>query len=223
MYIKTKCKLQTEAKNYSECFKLHGYFRRILNSLSLFLPFQFSVILDLTHSMSCSPRSSSLSLPFRCIPYCPKSRLTSAWFQHDDLSDPMKVKANPSKHRQELTGRLDALRRNETFCDVTVAVKGTELKAHKVLLAAASPFFLSLPESNMRESNEQVIRIELQEATAPVMEDVLKYIYIGNVSVTEESGHNLITTADYLLLPGLKAMACNFLKDNVTIKNCIFN
>ena len=137
------------------------------------------------------------------------------------LSEPMN--ADPSQHRQELTERLDTLRRNEAFCDVTVAVKGTEFKAHKVVLAAASPFFLSLLESNMRESNEQVIRIELEEATAPVMEDVLKYVYTGNVSVTEESGHNLIATADYLLLPGLKAVACIFLMDNVTIENCIFN
>ena len=137
------------------------------------------------------------------------------------LSEPMT--ADPSQHRQELTERLDTLRRNETFCDLTVAVKGTEFKAHKVVLAAASPFFLSLLESDMRESNEQVIRIELEEAIAPVMEDVLKYVYTGNVSVTEESVHNLIATADYLLLAGLKTVACNFLKENVTIENCIFN
>ena len=139
------------------------------------------------------------------------------------LSEPVIAFADPSRHHQELTERLDTLRRNENFCDVTVAVKCTEFKAHKVVLAAASPFFLSLLESNMRESNEQVIRIELEEATAPVMEDVLKYVYTGNVSVTEESGHNLIATADYLLLPGLKTVAGNFMKENVTIDNCISN
>ena len=137
------------------------------------------------------------------------------------LSEPMT--ADPSQHRQGLTKRLDTLRKNETFCDVTVTVKGTEFKAHKVVLAAASPFFLSLLESNMRESNEQVIRIELEEATVPLMEDVLKYGYTGNVSVTEESGHNLIATSDYPLLPGLKTVAGNFMKENVTIDNCVFN
>ena len=30
------------------------------------------------------------------------------------------------------------------------------------------------------------------------------------VSVTEESYHELIATADYLLLPGFKSMACSF-------------
>ena len=129
----------------------------------------------------------------------------------------------PSQHRQELVQRLDFLRANESFCDVTITVKGKEFNAHKVVLAAASPFFLTLLTSDMRESNEQLIRIELEEATAPVMEDVLKYIYTGNVSVTEKRAHNLFATADYLLLPGLKTMVGNFLNETLTIENCIFN
>ena len=137
------------------------------------------------------------------------------------VSNPMTT--DPSQHRQQLIERLDALRRNESFCDVTVSVKGKEFKAHKPVLAAASPFFLSLLEIDMRESNEQLIKIELEEATAAVMEEVLKYIYTGNVSVTEESSHNLIATADYLLMPGLKTAACDFLKINVTPENCLYN
>ena len=138
-----------------------------------------------------------------------------------EVSYPMT--ADPLQHRQELIERLDALRRNEKFCDVAVTVKGKEFKAHKLVLAAASPFFLSLLESDMRESNEQSIRIELEEATAAVMEEVLKYIYTGNVLVTDESAHNLIATADYLLMPGLKTAACDFLKKNVTPENCLYN
>ena len=138
-----------------------------------------------------------------------------------DLTEPMT--ADPARHREDLLERLDALRRKETFCDVTVAVNGKEFKAYKVVLAAASPFFLSLLESDMRERKEQLIEIKLEEATASVMEDVLQYIYTGNVSVTEESCHNLIATADYLLLPGLKTLAVEFLKEKVTVQNCVFN
>lgn len=137
------------------------------------------------------------------------------------LSEPMK--ADPSQHRKELIERLDALRRDERFCDVTVAVKGKEFKTHKIVLAAASPFFLALLESDMRESNEQLISIELEQATSSVMDEVLKYIYTGNVSVTKKISHNLIATADYLLLPGLKTFAGNFMKENLTTENCIFN
>ena len=72
-----------------------------------------------------------------------------------------------------------------------VVVKDKELTTHKAVLATASLFFLSLLTSDMRESKEHLIRIELEETTASVMEDVLQFIYTGNVSVTEENAHNL--------------------------------
>ena len=137
------------------------------------------------------------------------------------LAESMSV--DPSKHRQELLERLDILRNNNSFCDVTIAVKDKEFKAHRAVLAAASPFFLTLLTSNMKESNEQLIKVELKEATETVMEDALKYLYTGNVTVVEERAHNLIATANYLLLPSLKTMAGNVLKETVSIENCLFN
>ena len=79
------------------------------------------------------------------------------------------------------------MRNNDSFCDVTIAVKDKEFKAHRAVLAAASPFFLTLLTSNMKESNEQLIKVELEEATETVMEDALKYLYTGNVTVVEDS------------------------------------
>ncbi|XP_068684081.1 kelch-like protein 3 [Montipora foliosa] len=138
-----------------------------------------------------------------------------------DLSQPMP--SDPSKHCQELIYRLDALRRKESFCDVTVSVKDKEFRAHRVVLAAASPFFLSLLVSDMKEGKEKFIRIELEEATGSVMEEVLKYIYTGNVAITKGNAHDLVAAADYLLLPGLKTLASDFLKENITTENCIFS
>ncbi|XP_068684084.1 kelch-like protein 3 [Montipora foliosa] len=138
-----------------------------------------------------------------------------------DLSQPMS--SDPSSHCQELIYRLDALRRKESFCDVTVSVKNKEFKAHKLMLAAASPFFLSLLVSDMTEGKEQLIRIELEEATGSVMEEVLKYVYTGDVAITKENAHDLVAVADYLLLPGLRTLACDFLEKNITTENCILN
>ena len=129
----------------------------------------------------------------------------------------------PSKHHEELIERINALRTKQRFCDVTVVVKDEEFQAHKLVLAAASPFFLSLLESQMKERTEDLIKIELQEATAPVMEEVLAYVYTGNVSLTTDNVHGLIATADYLLLPGLKTMAEDFLKRHLTVENSVSN
>ena len=151
-------------------------------------------------------------------------KFTSAWSARPKMefvSQPMST--DPFEHRKELVERLDILRRNENFCDVTIIVKGKEFKAHRAVLAAASPFFLTLLTSDMREGNEQLIRMELEEATESVMEEVLKYIYTGNVLVTEERAHGLIATANYLLLPSLKTLVDNFLKEVVSVENCVFN
>ena len=139
----------------------------------------------------------------------------------EELSQPLS--SEPSRHVQHLLERVETQRRNDHLCDVTVLVKDKYFKAHKVLLTASSPFFRKLLTSGMRESNEDVIKIELDEATEDIMEDVLSYIYTGDVLITDERAHNLIATADYLLLPGLKTVASNFIKKNLTPKNCIFN
>ena len=133
------------------------------------------------------------------------------------------LSADPFKHREELLERLDILRNNDIFCDVTIAVKGKEFKAHRAVLAAASPFFLTLLTSDMKEGNEKLIEVELEEATESVMEDALEYLYTGNVTVVEGRAHNLIATANFLLLPSLKTMAANVLKDTLTTENCVFN
>ena len=133
------------------------------------------------------------------------------------------VLADTSRCCQQLVERLDVQRRNDSFCDVTVAVTSRDFRAHKCVLAAASPFFFTLLTSDMRESNENLIKIELEEATEPVMQDLLQYVYTGNVMATEDNAHNLIASADYLLLPSLKTVVGRYLSEHLTVENCIFN
>ena len=119
--------------------------------------------------------------------------------------------------------RLDILRNNQLFCDVTVIAEGTQFPTHKVVLAAVSPFFFSLLGSDMKEAKECAINLTLEEATASVVEDVLEYIYTGNLVITdEEQARNLIATAEYLLIPNLKTLSGRFLQEMLTVENCLF-
>ena len=137
------------------------------------------------------------------------------------LAEPMS--ADPLEHLRELVERLDILRNNDSFCDVTIAVKDEEFKAHRAVLAAASPFFLALLTNDMKERNEQLIKVDLEVATESVVEDALKYLYTGNVTIIEERAHYLLATANYFLLPSLKTTVSDFLEDTVTTENCVFN
>ena len=148
-------------------------------------------------------------------------RMTASFSKMECLAEPMS--AYPFDHLRELLERLDILRNNDSFCDVTIAVKDKEFKAHRAVLAAASPFFLALLTSDMKERKEQLIKVDLEEATESVVEDVLKYLYTGYVTIIEERAHNSLATANYLLLPGLKTIVSDFLEDRVTTQNCVFN
>jgi len=121
----------------------------------------------------------------------------------------------------ELAKRLNMLRRQEHLCDVTLMTKDDkEFKAHRNVLSAASPFFSKLLQSDMKENREGIVRFE--EISAAVMEDVLEFIYTGNVEVTEENYcEDLIAAANYLLIPGLKTVSGRFLERQMSESNCI--
>ena len=66
----------------------------------------------------------------------------------------------------------------------------------------ASPVFALNPDPSAQKTRTLP---DWANQAAPNMSEIL-------VSVTEESCHELIATADYLLLPGFKSMACSFVQ-----------
>ncbi|XP_078348377.1 kelch-like protein 2 [Oculina patagonica] len=93
-------------------------------------------------------------------------------------------------------------------CDVVlVSGDGKEFKAHRKVLSEASPFFEKLLNSNMKESKEGVIRLELFSGT--VMAATLNFIYTGHFPqiLAEDEARELVLMADYLNIQKLKSLA----------------
>ena len=105
--------------------------------------------------------------------------------------------------------------------DITlVAKEGKQFQVHRNVLLQASPFFEKLLSSDMKESNERVIR--LPTITHPQMADILQFIYNGSVQITsQENAEKLIETADFLLLTNLKTIAGKYLEQHMTAETCI--
>ena len=103
--------------------------------------------------------------------------------------------------------------------DVTLVVQDEkEFKAHRRVLSKASPFFEKLLNSDMRESNEGVVRLEM--LTEPCLRDILEFIYTGSVQISaEDNAQDLIAMADYLVLPHLKALAEKYLINNFKLND----
>ena len=125
--------------------------------------------------------------------------------------------------RTEMMKRLDIQRRKELFCDVILDVGSGDdhacLKAHRNVLCAASPFFFSALNIDMKENKEGVIR--LKETPKNVMEEILVYLYTGYIEVTKENAYQLFAQADYFLIESLKALSSKVIFQTVDISNCI--
>ena len=120
----------------------------------------------------------------------------------------------------EMMKRLDIQRRNELFCAVILAeYDQARLKAHRIVLCAASPFFYNALNSDMKEKEEGVIRLE--ETSKAVMEEVLGYLYTGHGDVTENNAFDLLEMADFFVIPSLKEVSSKFISQALSSSNCL--
>ena len=108
-------------------------------------------------------------------------------------------------------------------CDVVLMVKdGKEFKAHRRVLSESSPFFETLLNSDIKETQEGVVRLEM--FTESVMATALQFIYTGDVQILDEdNARDLIAVADYLFLDKLKLLAGGVLVQTLNISKLYFN
>lgn len=115
---------------------------------------------------------------------------------------------------------LNKLRQDKRLCDVTLIVEGKQFSAHQVVLVASSRYFYGVFTSDMVEKRTQ--RVNLSELNASAMEPLLSYLYTGDVAINESNAEDLVISANYLLLPRLKALACKFLEQAMIASNSIY-
>ena len=106
-------------------------------------------------------------------------------------------------------------------CDVILVIKdGKEFKAHRRVLSEASRFFEKVFNSDMKESKEGIVQLEM--FAEPVVRSTLEFIYTGHVQIlTEDNARDLIVMADYLFLQNLKTLAGDLIIQKLSTSNCI--
>ena len=140
----------------------------------------------------------------------------------------MATVSQPQDNSEHVTSR--PRKENELFmptdtpdqpCDVILLVEdGKEFKVHKQVLSQASPYFEKLLNSDMKESREGIVRLEMFSESA--MRNTLQFIYTGDVQIlTEDNARDLVVSADYLFLPTLKLLAEAALVKMLNTSNCL--
>merc|ERR1712129_252067 len=99
-----------------------------------------------------------------------------------------------------ISSTFSDLRKDNEFTDVTLACEdGQQVEAHKVILAASSPFFKNILGKNKHTNPLIYMRgIKTDELVA-----ILDFLYYGKTNVVEENLDNFLALAEELKLKGL--------------------
>ena len=94
---------------------------------------------------------------------------------------------------------FEELRRDKDFCDVTLASEdGQQFEAHKVILAASSPFFQNLLERNKHAHPIIYMRGTKSEDLSAIVD----FLYFGEANVLQENLESFLAIAGDLKLNG---------------------
>lgn len=107
------------------------------------------------------------------------------------------------------------------FCDLTLTTNcGRIVPVHKNVLAAVSCYFQGLFRSDMKEIRENNVDFSMVDET--VVNELLHFIYSGEISITFHNLRNLLQATDYLLIEHLRTTIVAFLEGFSTVSNFWF-
>ncbi|XP_012135416.1 uncharacterized protein LOC100875444 isoform X2 [Megachile rotundata] len=104
-----------------------------------------------------------------------------------------------NNHLANLSGLFEGLYKSGSLTDTTLACQGGMLRAHRLVLAACSPYFERVFKEHY---GEQPILI-LKGVAVEEMECLLDFMYRGSIDIAEEHLPSLIKTATDLEIRGL--------------------
>ncbi|XP_068219524.1 protein bric-a-brac 1-like isoform X20 [Palaemon carinicauda] len=98
-----------------------------------------------------------------------------------------------------ITSAFESLRDDEDFVDITLACEGRQIKAHKMVLSACSPYFRSLLKGNPCQHPI----VFLKDVTFSNLSSILDFMYHGEVNVSHNELATFLKTAEALKVRGL--------------------
>lgn len=101
-------------------------------------------------------------------------------------------------HSNLTTGFHDLLEAAD-MVDVTLAVEGQFLQAHKIVLSICSPYFKQI----FKISPCKHPIVILKDIAHDNMKDILEFMYLGEVNVLRENLPSFLRTAELLQVKGL--------------------
>ena len=122
-------------------------------------------------------------------------------------------------HSSDLLQQLKQMRRDGVLCDVELQIGECRLHAHKLVLAASSPFFAAMFSSDMREGRSGVV--ELKNVDPAAVESLVEFAYTSQISFSCSSAPLLVAASEMLQFVQVKQACCDYLQRCINPTNCL--
>ncbi|XP_077387906.1 kelch-like protein 3 isoform X2 [Festucalex cinctus] len=114
---------------------------------------------------------------------------------------------------------MNDLRGKKMLCDVQLVAGSMTVAAHRVVLAASSPYFCAMFTGDMSESKAQ--QVEIGQVDGPTLAKLVDYIYTAQIEVSEDNVQVLLAAASLLQLMDVRQTCCDFLQSQLHPSNCL--
>ena len=110
--------------------------------------------------------------------------------------------------------------KGKTFTDIQINVGGEAFLCHKLVLFLSTNYFTKLI-STTSPSTERCIIVLPEFKNPTIFNNVLNFIYKGEVDLTEENVGDMLEVAKVLSLDNLKLTCLKFMEETLDLDNCI--
>ena len=124
-----------------------------------------------------------------------------------------------STHSTDLMLGMQALREQGALCDVTLEVEESSLQVHRLVLAAASPFFRAMFGTSMQESVSRVVKLRGVHSAA--VKSLVEFAYTSRLILSLLDTENLLVASDMLQFEEVKQACCDYLQCHMDATNCL--
>uniref|UniRef100_A0A146LF72 Kelch-like protein diablo n=2 Tax=Lygus hesperus TaxID=30085 RepID=A0A146LF72_LYGHE len=114
---------------------------------------------------------------------------------------------------------MSMMRTHHMLTDVKLIVSSETFEAHKLMLAAASPYFKAMFLSSLAESKQNIVTLNGLEPDMVGL--LLDYAYTNQILITRTNVQALLSAANLLQILPVKEAACRFLENHMDAVNCI--
>nr|CAB3264141.1 myoneurin [Phallusia mammillata] len=103
---------------------------------------------------------------------------------------------------------LNEMRKNERFCDITIAIGSYKFPAHKSVLVANSPYMAQ----EIEKLHGKTLTIGLTLSNPAVFAELLNFLYLGEIELTQEKLAEVMLLASFLQISEILKITSEFVR-----------